>query len=151
MTTHRGSHRATAHIDVDATPARVWAALTEPDQIAVYMEGARVETDWQVGSAITWKGEMEGRAFEDKGEVLASEEPHLLSVTHYSPSMGQPDAPENYHTILYTLTATDNGTRLDLTQDGCTDEEQAEQFSQNWQQMFGGLKALVEGSEATAR
>ena len=151
MTTHQDSHRATAHIDVNAPPARVWAALTEPDQIAVYMEGARVQTDWEVGSAITWKGEMDGRAFEDKGEVLANEEPHLLSVTHYSPSMGQSDTPENYHTIVYTLAATTSGTRLELTQDGCTDEEQAEQFSHNWQQMFGGLKALVEGSGVTGR
>ena len=48
--------------------------------------------------------------------------------------MGQPDEPENYHTLVYTLTATgsadDQVTHLDLTQDGNESEEQAEQFSQ---------------------
>ena len=59
--------------------------------------------------------------------------------------MGQPDEPENYHTLVYTLTATDRrGTHLDLTQDGNESEEQAEQFSQNWQSMLDGLKAQVE-------
>lgn len=148
MTEQRSLHRATARIDIGAAPSRVWAALTDPDQIATYMEGARVESDWQVGSTITWTGEMDGRSFEDRGEVLANEEPRLLSVTHYSPLMGEPDAPENYHTITYTLTATDDGTHLELTQDNCTDEQQAEQFSQNWQRMFGELKSLVECSGA---
>jgi uncharacterized protein YndB with AHSA1/START domain len=136
---------ATAEVHVAANPDRVWAALTEPDQIAGYMYGSRVETTWEVGSPITWEGEYEGRPYEDKGEVLAYDEPRRLSVTYYSPMMGKPDEPENYHTIVYTLTEKDDGTHLALTQDGCDDEEQAEQFSRNWQQMLDGLKALVEG------
>jgi uncharacterized protein YndB with AHSA1/START domain len=135
---------ATAQVDVDATPDRVWAALTDPEQIAVYMQGSRVETTWEVGSAITWSGEYEGRPYQDKGEVLTHDEPTTLSVTHYSPMMGQPDEPENYHTLVYTLSADDSGTHLELTQDGCDDEAQAEQFSQNWQGMLDGLKAHVE-------
>ena len=124
----------------------MWAALTEPEQIAAYMDGSKVTTTWEVGSPITWDGEYEGRAYQDKGEVLTYDEPNVLSVTHYSPMMGQPDEPENYHTLVYTLTATDRttGTHLDLTQDGNESEEQAEQFSQHWQQMLDGLKALVE-------
>ena len=135
---------AKAEVHVAAEPDRVWAALTEPKQIAAYMQGSRVETTWEVGSPITWDGEYEGRAYQDKGEVLTYDEPHLLSVTHYSPMMGQPDEPENYHTLVYTLTAEDAGTRLELTQDGNDSEEQAEQFSQNWQTMLDGLKAQTE-------
>ena len=123
----------------------MWSALTDPAQIKEYMFGSVVETDWQVGSPITWDGEYEGRPYQDKGEVLTYDEPHVLSVTHYSPMMGEPDEPENYHTLVYTLTADGDGTHLELTQDGCTDEEQAEQFSKNWQQMLDGLKAHVEG------
>jgi uncharacterized protein YndB with AHSA1/START domain len=135
---------ATAETDVAATPDRVWAALTEPEQIAVYMQGSKVTTTWQVGSAITWDGEYDGRAYQDKGEVLTYDEPNVLSVTHYSPLMGQPDEPENYHTLVYTLTAEGDGTHLELTQDGNESEEQAEQFSQNWQSMLDGLKSHVE-------
>jgi uncharacterized protein YndB with AHSA1/START domain len=135
---------ATATTDVDATPERVWAALTEPDQIAVYMQGSKVTTTWEVGSPITWDGEYDGRAYQDKGEVLAYDEPHVLSVTHYSPMMGQPDEPESYHTLVYTLTADGGRTHLELTQDGNESQDQADQFSQNWQGMLDGLKAHVE-------
>jgi uncharacterized protein YndB with AHSA1/START domain len=135
---------ARAEVRVGADAERVWAALTEPDQIAGYMHGSRVTTTWEVGSPITWEGEYDGRAYQDKGEVLAHDEPRLLSVTHYSPMMGRPDEPENYHTVVYTLTATDEGTHLALTQDGNETEEQAEQFGQNWQTMLDGLKVQVE-------
>jgi uncharacterized protein YndB with AHSA1/START domain len=107
------------------------------------MMGARVETDWQVGSPITWSGEVEGRPFEDKGEVLEVDAPNRLSVTHYSPLMGQADAPENYHTIVYELSG-DGPTTVVLTQDGNDSAEQAEQFSANWQGMLESLKATVE-------
>ena len=137
---------ATAQTDVAAAPERVWAALTEPEQIAAYMYGSQVATTWEVGTPITWDGEYDGRAYQDKGEVLTYDEPDVLSVTHYSPMMGQPDEPENYHTLVYTLTADGGGTHLELTQDGNDSEEQAEQFSQNWQSMIDGLKAHVEGS-----
>jgi len=138
-------HVATATAEIAASPERVWAALTDPEQIAVYMQGSRVTTTWVVGSPITWDGEYDGRAYQDKGEVLIVDEPHVLSMTHYSPMMGQPDEPESYHTLVYTLTPSDAGTRLELTQDGNESEEQAEQFSRNWQQMLDGLKAHVEG------
>jgi len=137
---------ATTQTDVAATAERVWAALTEPERIASYMQGSRVTTTWQVGSPITWDGQYDGSSYQDKGEVLTYDEPHVLSVTHYSPMMGQPDEPESYHTLVYTLTASGQRTRLELTQGGCESEEQAAQFSQNWQGMLDGLKAHVEGS-----
>lgn len=135
---------ASAQTDVAATPERVWAALTEPEQIAAYLQGSRVTTTWQVGSPITWDGEYDGHSYQDKGEVLTYDEPHVLAVTHYSPMMGQPDEPQNYHTLVYTLTPSGVGTHLLLTQDGCETEEQATQFSQNWQRMLDGLQAHVE-------
>ena len=135
---------ATAQTDVAAPPERVWAALTDPAQIATYMQGSKVTTTWQVGSPITWDGEYDGRSYQDKGEVLTYDEPRVLSVTHYSPLNGKEDAPENYHTLVYTLTPDGETTRLELTQDGNESQEQADQFSQNWQGMLDGLKAQVE-------
>lgn len=135
---------ATATCEIRATPAQVWAALTEPDQIEQWMYGSRVETSWQVGSAITWSGQYDGHAYQDRGEVLVYDEPRALSVTHYSPLMTPQDRPENYHTIVYTLDHVGETTRVTLTQDGCADEEQAEQFSKNWQQMLDALKAHTE-------
>ena len=40
---------------------------------------------------------------------------------------------------------------MQLTQDGCDTEEQAEEFSQNWQGMLDGLKKVAEGLTARPR
>ncbi len=137
-------YQATARTQVAAPPERVWEAMTDPDQIAEYMMGSRVETDWRVGSPITWNGEWEGRAYQDRGEVLEVEPGSRLVVTHYSAMSGQEDAPESYHTVRYELAPAGGGTTVSLTQDGCDSEEQAEQFSKNWQMMLDGLKKVAE-------
>jgi len=135
---------ATARTDITAAPERVWAALTRPEEISAWMPGSHVETTWEVGAPVTWTGEYDGRSYQDKGEILVVEEPRVLSMTHYSPLMGNDDLPENYHTLVYTLTPTDSGTRLELSQDGCDSDEQATQFSKNWQGMLDSLRTHVE-------
>jgi uncharacterized protein YndB with AHSA1/START domain len=137
-------HNAHAEVQVDAPPDRVWQALTDPEQIAEYMAGSRVETTWQVGDPITWSGEYDGKSYQDKGEVLVVEPGERLSVTHFSPLMGQEDEPANYHTLDYRLSDEGGGTRLTLEQDGCDSPEQADTFSANWQSMLDGLKRTVE-------
>jgi uncharacterized protein YndB with AHSA1/START domain len=135
---------ATAKTEIAAPAERVWEAMTDPAQVAEYMMGSVVESDYQPGSPITWSGEWEGRPYQDKGEVLRAEPGRLLEVTHYSPLMGEEDVPENYHTVRYELASSGTGTAVTLTQDGCDSEEQAEQFSQNWQGMIDGLKQVAE-------
>ncbi len=131
-------------MSVDAGPQTVWRALTDPDQVSRWMVGTQVSSDWQVGSPITWRGEMDGRSYEDKGEILAVDEPTRLSMTHYSPLMGQADEPQNYHTVTYDLAPEGDGTVVALSQDGNDSAEQAEQFSANWQSMLDALKSTVE-------
>jgi hypothetical protein len=68
--------------------------------------------------------------------VLTFNEPHVLSVTHYSPLTGQDRRPDNYHTLVYILAPDCDVTQPSLTQARCTDEAQADRFSQNWQQIL---------------
>ena len=60
-------YEATAHVDVAAPPERVWQALTDPDEVAQYMYGSRVSTDWRPGSAITWSGSSTGSPTRTRG------------------------------------------------------------------------------------
>ena len=136
---------ATAETDINGSPALVWAALTDPEQIKEYMFGSQVETDWQPGSPIVWNGEWEGKPYQDKGEVLEVEPERRLKVTHFSPLTGQDDAPENYHTLSYELTANEGGTHVSLSQDNNGSEEEAEHSRSNWEMMLAGLKKHVEG------
>jgi len=136
---------ATAETEISASPAQVWAALTDPALIRRYMFGTLVETDWQPGSPILWKGEYEGRAYEDKGEIVEIEPQRRLKVTHFSPLSGQEDLPENYHTLLYELTPGGGTTYLSLSQDKNTSEAEAEHSKSMWAMMLAGLKEVVEG------
>jgi uncharacterized protein YndB with AHSA1/START domain len=137
---------ARAETEIDAKASQVWDALTDPDLIEKYMFGSRVETDWEVGSPITWKGEYEGKAYEDKGEVVAIERGRRLEVTHFSPLSGKEDRPENYHRLVYELEERNGVTHLSLSQDNNPTEEAAEHSRANWEKMLAGLKRVVEGN-----
>ena len=139
-------HIATAETEIDAPAKRVWEALTDPDEIEKYMFGSRVATDWQPGSEITWKGEYEGKPFEDKGEILEVEPERRLKLTHFSPLSGDEDVPENYHTLTYELAGHDGHTHVSLSQDNNSSAEAAEHSQANWEQMLAGLKATVEAA-----
>jgi uncharacterized protein YndB with AHSA1/START domain len=137
-------HVAHAETEISASPSQVWGALTDPAAIEAYMFGSKVDTDWQVGSPITWSGEYDGKPYEDKGEIVEIDEPQRLRMTHFSPMTGQPDEPDSYHTLDYRLESTEAGTRVTLDQDGNDSEEQAEQFATNWQGVLDQLKEYVE-------
>jgi uncharacterized protein YndB with AHSA1/START domain len=137
-------HVAHAETEISASPHQVWEALTDPDAIATYMWGSKVETDWEEGSSITWSGEYDGTAYQDKGEILEVVESQRLRMTHFSPLSGDDDVPENYHTLDYRLEDLGQTTRLTLDQDGNDSADQAEQFSANWQTMLDQLKEYVE-------
>jgi uncharacterized protein YndB with AHSA1/START domain len=137
-------HVATAETDIRAPRSAVWRALTDPDEIEKYMFGSRVETDWKPGSRITWKGEYEGKKYEDKGEVLEVERERRLKLTHFSPTSGDEDVPENYHTLMYELEESDGKTHVSLSQDNNKSEEAAEHSRANWGRMLSGLKEVVE-------
>ena len=139
-------HVATAQCEIDATPEKVWRALTDPELIKKYMFGSEVRTDWKPGSPITWQGEFEGRKYVDKGEIIAAEPGRRLEVTHFSPLTGQEDRPENYHKVSYALQQTAGGTSVRLTQDNSGSAEEAERFATTWQMMLDGLKKVAEQS-----
>jgi uncharacterized protein YndB with AHSA1/START domain len=137
---------ATATVTIDASPERVWAALTDPAIIKQYMFGSDVTSDWQVGSTITYAGEYEGKKYEDHGEILEIRPPEVLRTTHFSPLGGKPDIPENYHEITYTLSDGNGATNVRLTQDNNGSEEEREHSAANWQQMLESLRSVVEST-----
>ena len=138
------NHVATATVEIEASPARVWTALTDPTEIEKYMFGSHVVTDWKPGSSIVWEGEYEGERYEDKGEIVEIDPERRLKMTHFSPLSGQEDAPENYHTLVYELEPSGAKTRISLSQDGNESEEAAEHSQANWEKMLSGLKQVVE-------
>jgi uncharacterized protein YndB with AHSA1/START domain len=101
-------------IEISASTNDVWRALTEPDLIAQWMGGARVESKWELGSDITFTGEMPNfnKNYRDRGTVLAIERETLLSYSHWTALSRLPDAPENRTVITFSLDWTGAATRL---------------------------------------
>ena len=135
---------AKATIVVNAPVAVVWDALTNPAIITQYMFGAEVVSDWQEGSRIIWKGIWNEKPYEDHGVILKITKERLLQYTHFSPLAGQPDLPENYHTVTTTLTSDGTKTTITILQDGNQSEEARTHSEKNWAMMLSGLKKVIE-------
>jgi uncharacterized protein YndB with AHSA1/START domain len=135
---------ATASITINAPASEVWEALTNPAMIKQYLFGTDVISDWKVGGPITYKGEWQGKAFEDKGEILEMEPAKKLVSTHWSPLSGVPHSPENYHKVTYTLSEKDGKTEVTIMQDNNANEKEQADSERNWRQVLEGMKKLLE-------
>lgn len=135
---------ARASVVINASRDRVWKALVNPAALKEFFFGSDVRSDWKEGSPITWSGVWEGKPYQDKGVVLKAEPDYALQYTHFSPLMGQPDKPENYHTVTIELSDAGKQTRVALTQDNNATEDAQLHSAKNWSAMLAGLKKFVE-------
>ncbi|MCC7448651.1 MAG: SRPBCC domain-containing protein [Anaerolineae bacterium] len=135
---------AQAHVEVNAPIVDVWDALVNPAKIKQYMFGTNAVSDWQEGSPIVWKGEWQGKPYEDKGKILKLQPQRLMQYSHFSPLSGQPDTPENYHTVTVELTPNGTGTSVMLSQDNNASAEERDHSAQNWSMMLTSLKKFLE-------
>ena len=138
---------AKAETTINASADKVWNALTDPEMIKKYMFGATVISDWKEGSKIIWKGEWEGKSYEDKGKILSLEPKKKLQYSHFSPLTGLDDIPENYHIVTIDLEEKDKQTIVTLTQDNNADEKTKDHSEKNWKMMLASLKKLLEETQ----
>ncbi|NGX45802.1 MAG: hypothetical protein K940chlam2_00982 [Chlamydiae bacterium] len=137
------THVATAKIHIDASLEAVWKALIDPVAVKAYFFGTDLDTDWSVGSPIFFRGEYEGKSYEDKGVVLSFDPSKELSYSYFSSMSGLAEKPENYHTIRYALAEEKGATLLTVTQENLDSEERATHSAASWQQVLKGLEKFV--------
>jgi uncharacterized protein YndB with AHSA1/START domain len=132
---------AVVEMDIHAPATRVWDALVNPAVIKKYMFGADVISDWKKGSSIIWKGEWEGKPFEDRGTVLDVQPNKKLMYSHISPL---PNGKEDTHTVTIELTSGNDVTHLNLVQDNNTSSQAKKHSEGNWSMMLGEMKKAIE-------
>lgn len=127
----------------------IWRVLTDARQLGALFMGSTVQTNFHVGSPITFKGEFKGRRYEDKGEILKVDECRRLSFSHYSGLSGAPDEPENYHVVTFELRSDSSGAHVTLTQSNLTggvretDIRHKADYQKTWEMVLEGLDKAV--------
>ncbi len=129
---------------INAPVSAVWEALTNPEIIKHYFFGTDTITDWKVGGPLRFKGEWEGKKYEDKGTVLKFEPNKMLQYNYWSSMSGIEDKPENYVRITYFLSKEKEKTLLTISQENIPDEKTKEHSEQNWKKVLNNLKNLLE-------
>ncbi|HTA82084.1 MAG TPA: SRPBCC domain-containing protein [Bacteroidia bacterium] len=108
-----------SEIIINAPAAKVWDALTKPEQTKKYMFGCETVSDWKAGSELLWRGSYEGKEMVFvKGRIVEIKSPSLLKYTVIDPNASYPDIPENHLNVTYEVNAQGNQTKLVVTQDG---------------------------------
>jgi len=131
-------------ININASSAKVWEALVEPEIAKQYFFGAEIITDWKTGSSITFRGEFNGNKYEEKGVLLNIDTHRQLQYTHWSNFDGLPDKPENYRTWTFDLDEENGLTQLLISEDNIPTEKQKSRSDEFWGEVLLKIKQITE-------
>lgn len=130
-------------IYVRAAPERLWQAITDPAMTQTYYFNSRVESDFAVGSPITYS-QPDG-SLDIDGEVLEADPPRRLVHSFSSHWAGNDDPPT---TVTWEITPMGETCLLSVTHAGFPSENTTFQsVKDGWPMILSGLKTLVETGE----
>ena len=134
-------------IPIAASPAAVWAVLTEPHHLRAWMNGADVRSSWQPGAAIEIDVVLERRPFRDRGTVIESVPGRRLSYSYWSEVSRLPDTPATRSVITFDIAATAGGTTLSVRQTNPGRRVAAAHWQFWWPTALATIRDLAEGRE----
>ena len=140
-------------IVINASVAKVWDALVNPEQTKKYMFGCETVSDWKVGSPLLWRGEYEGKEMVFvKGAIVDIKPGKFLAYTTIDPNSTIDDLSENYLTVTYDLSVENGQTLFTVTQgdyskvaEGERRYTEAYNNGDGWNPILVQIKKLVEG------
>lgn len=134
-------------LSIEATPQKVWEALTKPELVKLWQYGSDLQTTWELGASIRFVTQWEENVFEQWGTVLEFSPLKQVRYSLFAPRPGLEDIPENYFEMIYTLTEDGGQTKLQITQEDNRPHavQEAEQGEEN-----PILKMLKEIAETSA-
>jgi uncharacterized protein YndB with AHSA1/START domain len=103
-------------IQINASPEKVWAALTKPELVKQWQYGSDLTTGGKVGDDIRFKTAWEDKIFEQWGKLLEVKPNELLRYSLFAPRPGLEDKLENYFEMKYVLNPEHDGTQLTILQ-----------------------------------
>ena len=134
----------TTAISINTSIDKVWFALTDKETIKKYFWGTETNTDWKVGSPISFTGTWEGTPYEDKGFILQIEKEKIFKHSYWSSFWGTDYNPDDFSIITYELIKNGNQTELTVTQERFKDEQSRDHSVSNWKAVLYNIKNLLE-------
>jgi uncharacterized protein YndB with AHSA1/START domain len=131
-------------VNINATPKKVWEALTKSKIIKKWLFGTNVISDWKPGSSIFFTGNWQGTEYKDKGTILQLEKEKVFQYNYWSSFSGLSDTSENYSSISFELTPVPAGTQLTLKHSHFPTETGYEHSDKNWDATLALMKEIIE-------
>jgi len=123
--------------EIQTTPDRLWAALTDGEITRLYWFDRRIESEWRVGSPVRFY-DGDGDVVTDEGVVLECDEPKRLSYTF------RPAGYEHYTRVTFEIEPAGGGAvRLLLVHDQLADPGDVDGWRRGWTPILTNLEAML--------
>jgi uncharacterized protein YndB with AHSA1/START domain len=126
---------------IETTPDKLWEALTDGDFTERYWFGARLKSDWKVGSSFEML--RSDGTISDAGKIVEVDRPRRLAYTFVNVS----DKYKNDRPALATFVIEPYGklVKLTLTHEGFAEGSKfLEGVSKGWPAILSSLKSFLE-------
>jgi uncharacterized protein YndB with AHSA1/START domain len=135
-------------IVINAPVAEVWKHLTTIELIKTWMLDTdmqlEINTNWQVGSPILFKGNLHHTPFENKGTIVQYQKEKMVEYTHLSSLSKLPYTPENFCHITFELSSQEQASTLTLTISNFPTESIYKHMKFYWKTAIEVLRKQVE-------
>ncbi|MGA3352363.1 MAG: SRPBCC domain-containing protein [Acidimicrobiales bacterium] len=142
-------HRLETHMEkvyeiyIRATPEQLWEAITDPEIRSKYNFGARVDSEWKVGSRLEMRAPKAGQLL-GEGEVLEVDPP--LRLVHTMVALWSDEVrKEGPSRVTWQIEPVSDSCRLLLTHDQLQGAN--EEVFGGWPMIISGLKTWLETGE----
>ena len=136
----------TRSVLLNATPERVWEALTHPGMTKQYFYNCEVNCEWQPGSTLKWTGNYQGRDLKAEGKIIDIVPGKLIKYSGFDRLVeGDMSRQGDIH-ITHEIIPHGGKTKLLTTLEHFEgDETRAEYAAQQWDfEIMPRLQTLVE-------
>ena len=128
---------------IKATPERIWEAITDPAQRAIFSFGVQTQSDWTAGSL--YRSGVPDVVDIAAGENLVVEPPHLL-VQSFNALWSDEVKAQGTTQVTWEIEPVGDSCRLTVVHDQLPDTANAELYG-GWPMILSGLKTLLETGE----
>lgn len=137
-------------IVIKAPNSVVWDLLVNPEKTPEYMYTCAIETDFEIGSPLLWRG-IHDQVVYVAGFINLFEPEKRMFYSVIDPNADYPQTLKNHLTVEYTLSERDGKTLLEVRQSGYeTVAEGQERYDEavaggGWSGVLEKIKEMAEG------